>query len=210
MYRVGVDIGGTFTDWVMADADGSPHVVKTPTAPDGFTGVFDAMAMAGIDGSEIDSFAHGTTLGTNALIERRLPRVAMVTTEGLTGFLTQAARGAKEDIWDIYDESPRPSIVRQRDRLEVNERTLSSGEIRTPVDDAEARKIAGILRSRGIRTIAVCFLHSYANGANERRMKEIILEEYPEALVRTSFETSRGSSNTNVSRQRCSTSGSFP
>ena len=190
MYRVGVDIGGTFTDWVMADPDGVLTVVKTPTTQDGFSGVFDDIGKASVDGNDIDSIAHGTTLGTNALIERRLPRVAMVTTRGLSGFLTQAARGAKEDIWDIYHESPRPSIVRPRDRLEVSERTLSSGEIRTPLDEDEARHLARVLRGRGVRTIAICFLHSYANPVNEQKMKEIILEEYPDALVRSSHETS--------------------
>ncbi|MDE0601725.1 MAG: hydantoinase/oxoprolinase family protein [bacterium] len=188
-FRIGVDIGGTFTDWVMADPEGEVQVVKTPTTPDGYAGVFNAMNEAGVTGERFRSFAHGTTLGTNALIERRLPRVAMVTTRGVTAVLTQAARGSKEDIWDIYHESPRPSIVRPRDRLEVTERTLSSGEVRTPLDEEEARAVARILRGRGIRTIAVCFLHSYTNGRNERRMKEIILEEFPEALVRTSHET---------------------
>ena len=188
-FRIGVDIGGTFTDWVMADPEGGVQVVKTPTTPDGFGGVFNAMDEAEVTGDRFRSFAHGTTLGTNALIERRLPRVAMVTTRGVTAVLTQAARGSKEDIWDIYHESPRPSIVKPRDRLEVTERTLSSGEVRTPLDEMEARAVARILRGRGIRTIAVCFLHSYTNGRNERRMKEIILEEFPEALVRTSHET---------------------
>ena len=190
MYRVGVDIGGTFTDWVMSDAEGTLTVIKTPTTRDGFSGVFDDMDKASVEGHDIDSIAHGTTLGTNALIERRLPRVAMVTTRGLSGFLTQAARGAKEDIWDIYHESPRPSIVRPRDRLEITERTLSSGEIRSPLAEDEARHLARVLRDRGIRTIAICFLHSYANPTNEQRMKEIILEEYPDALVRSSHETS--------------------
>ncbi|WP_420613316.1 hydantoinase/oxoprolinase family protein [Candidatus Spongiisocius sp.] len=188
-FRVGVDIGGTFTDWVMADRAGNVRVVKTPTTPDGFSGVFDAMDEAGATGERFRSFAHGTTLGTNALIERRLPRVAMVTTKGITAVLTQSARGAKEDIWDIYHESPRPSIVRPRDRLEVTERTLSSGVIRQALDENEARRVARILRGRGTRTVAVCFLHSYTNGSNEARMREIILEEYPEALVRTSHET---------------------
>lgn len=187
--RIGVDIGGTFTDWVMADDTGGVRVVKTPTTGDGFSGVFNAMDEAEVTGARFRSFAHGTTLGTNALIQRRLPRVAMVTTRGVTAVLTQAARGSKEDIWDIYHPSPRPSIVKPRDRLEVTERTLSSGEIRTPLHEEEARRVAKILRGRGIRTIAVCFLHSYTNGRNEQRMKEIILEEHPEALVRTSHET---------------------
>ncbi len=187
--RIGVDIGGTFTDWVMVDQQGRVEVIKTPTTPDGFSGVFNAMDEAEVNGQKFNFFAHGTTLGTNALIQRRLPRVAMVTTRGVTAVLTQAARGSKEDIWDIYDESPRPSIVKPRDRLEVTERTLSSGEIRILLDEKEARKVARVLRGRGIRTIAICFLHSYTNGRNEQRMKEIILEEYPEALVRTSNET---------------------
>ena len=187
--RIGVDIGGTFTDWVMVDGDGAVRVVKTPTTGDGFSGVFNAMGEAAVSGDRFLSFAHGTTLGTNALIQRRLPRVAIVTTRGVTAVLTQAARGSKEDIWDIFHPSPKPSIVRPRDRLEVTERTLSSGEIRTPLDETEARAVARVLRGRGIRTIAVCFLHSYANGCNEQRMKEIILEEHPRALVRTSHET---------------------
>ncbi len=187
--RIGVDIGGTFTDWVMVTGEGEVRVVKTPTTRDGFGGVFNAMDEAGVAGDRFLSFAHGTTLGTNALIQRRLPRVAIVTTKGVTAVLTQAARGSKEDIWDIYHDSPRPSIVKPRDRLEVAERTMSSGEIRTPLNETEARRAARILRGRGIRAIAVCFLHSYANGRNERRMKEIILEEFPEALVRTSHET---------------------
>ncbi len=188
-FRIGVDIGGTFTDWVMVGENGLVRVVKTPTTRDGFSGVFGAMDKAGVEGDRFRSFAHGTTLGTNALIQRRLPRVALVTTRGISAVLTQAARGSKEDIWDIYHESPRPSIVLPRDRLEVTERTLSSGEVRSPLDETEARKIARILRGRGVRTIAVCFLHSYTNSRNEQRMKEIILEEYPEALVRTSHET---------------------
>src|SRR5438309_8908281 len=98
MYRVGVDIGGTFTDWVMVDPGGKVSVVKTPTTSDAHGGVFNAMSESHVLGSQIESFAHGTTLGTNALVERRLPRVAMVTTKGLTAFLTQAGRGAKEDV----------------------------------------------------------------------------------------------------------------
>ena len=82
--QIGVDIGGTFTDWVMVGQDGGVQVVKTPTTPVAFTGVFDAMDAAGVTGDRISSFAHGTTLGTNALIERRLPRVGMITTKGLT------------------------------------------------------------------------------------------------------------------------------
>ncbi len=187
--RIGVDIGGTFTDWVMVSDEGEVRVVKTPTTQDGFSGVFNAMDEAAVAGDSFRSFAHGTTLGTNALIQRRLPRVAMVTTQGISAVLTQAARGSKEDIWDIYHESPRPSIVLPRDRLEVTERTLSSGEVRTPLDETAARALARILRGRGIRTIAVCFLHSYTNDRNERRMKEIILQEFPKALVRTSHET---------------------
>jgi N-methylhydantoinase A len=190
LYRVGVDIGGTFTDWVMVDPTGNVSVVKTPTTEDAFRGVLEALRQSGVPGRSLASFAHGTTLGTNALIERRLPRIAMITTRGLGGVLAQTGRGAKEDVWDIYDESPRPSHVPPRDRFEVEERTLSSGEIRTTLNEDDARSVSAIIRRLGIQTVAICFLHSYANGSNELRMKDILREEHPTALVSTSHETS--------------------
>ena len=190
MYKVGVDIGGTFTDWVMVDDQGNVSVVKTPTTNDAYGGVLEALGRSGVKGNEIKAFAHGTTLGTNALLQRALPRVAMVTTKDMTGFLTQVARGAKEDVWDIYDESPLPSHVPLRDRFDVEERTLSSGELRTILNEQEARAIAKIIHRRSIRVIAVCFLHSYANPANEQRMAEILVEEIPDAVISTSHETS--------------------
>ena len=189
MERVGVDIGGTFTDWVTIDDAGKMRVTKVPSTPDAYAGVFNAVNESGVDIEKLLSFDHGTTLGTNALIQRRLPRIAMITTKGFKGVMTEAARGAKEDVWDMYHDSPRPAIVPPRDRLEVEERVDYSGAIRTKLNEEDARRAVKIIKRREIKTIAICFLNSYTNGENERRMKEIVLEEYPEAIVSTSSES---------------------
>ena len=186
MERVGVDIGGTFTDWVTIDAEGKMSVTKVPSTADAYKGVFDAAKGSGVDVENLLSFDHGTTLGTNALIQRSLPRIAMVTTKGFKGLMTEAARGTKEDVWDMYDDSPKPTIVPPRDRLEVDERIDYSGKVRKKLNEDEARKAVNIIKRRGIKTIAICFINSYTNDVNERRMEEIVLEEYPEALVSTS------------------------
>ena len=188
MERVGVDIGGTFTDWVTIDADGKISVTKVPSTPGAYQGVFNALEESGVDVENLLSFDHGTTLGTNALIQRKLPRIAMITTKGFKGVMTEAARGTKEDVWDMYDNSPRPAIVPPRDRLEVEERIDYAGKVRVKLNEEEARRAVNIIKRRDINTIAICFVNSYTNDENERRMKEIVLEEYPEAVVSTSSE----------------------
>jgi N-methylhydantoinase A len=188
--RVGVDIGGTFTDCMIADEGGPVRTVKVPTTSSPYEGVFGALAEAGLAVSGLDFFAHGTTLGTNALIERTLPRIAVVTTAGMTGVLTQVARGAKQNVWHLHDGTPKPSPVPQRDRLEVTERVLSDGTIRARLNEDEATEAARTIRARGIEAVAICFLHSYANPENELRMAEIMREEHPDAAVTTSHETS--------------------
>lgn len=130
--------------------------------------------------------SHGTTVATNALITRRLPRAAVVCTEGFRDVI-EIRRANKEDLWDTYKDVARPYIPR-RDRLAVRERVDAGGRVVVPLDEAGAREVARILRKRGVAAVAVCFMNAFANGANERRMKEILEAELPGVPVAASSE----------------------
>jgi N-methylhydantoinase A len=185
--RVAVDVGGTFTDICVLDEEsGAVRVAKVPSTPDPMEGVLTGVEEAGIDLRDVVLFSHGTTVATNALITRRFPPAAMVTTAGFRDVI-EIRRGTRDDLWDAYKDVAAP-YIRRRDRLEVPERVDYSGRILEPLDEAEARRIAGILRERDVSSVAVCFVNSYANPAHERRMREILLEELPEVSVSTSSE----------------------
>jgi N-methylhydantoinase A len=185
--RAAVDVGGTFTDVCVVDeATGAMHVAKVPSTPDPFDGVLDGVRAAGIDLDRVALFSHGTTVATNALITRDFPAAAMVTTRGFRDVI-EIRRGTKQDLWDTYADVA-PPYIRRRDRLEVGERVDYGGTVLEPLDEDDARRVAGILRRRGVVTVAVCFVNSHANPANERRMQEILQEELPEARITTSSD----------------------
>jgi N-methylhydantoinase A len=183
--RVAVDVGGTFTDiCIMDETTGLIRIEKTASSPDPIDGVMSGIAKAGIDLSTVALFSHGTTVATNALITRRLPRTAMVCTQGFRDVI-EIRRANKQDLWDTYKDVVRPYVPR-RDRLVVTERIDSQGDIVTPLDEAEAREVARILKRRGVLAVAVCFINAYVNGAHERRMKEILQEALPGIPISTS------------------------
>ena len=185
--RVAVDVGGTFTDiCILDEGDGSVRVAKVPSTADPLTGVMSGVAEAGIDLSKVALFSHGTTVATNALITRRLPTAAMVTTRGFRDVI-EIRRGTKEDLWDAYKDVA-PPYVRRLNRLEVTERVDYAGDVFAPLDEDEAREVAERLRQREVATVAVCFVNSYVNPANERRMREILEEELPGVHISTSSE----------------------
>lgn len=185
--RVAVDVGGTFTDvCIFDDRSGAMRVEKLPSSLDPIDAILKGVGDAGIDLKNVALFSHGTTVATNALITRRLPRAAMVTSRGFRDII-EIRRGTKEDLWDAYKDVAPPYIPR-RDRIEVTERVDYAGEVLTELDEQDARRVAGILRRKGIETIAVCFINAHANPANERRMCEILEEELPEARVTCSSE----------------------
>jgi N-methylhydantoinase A len=186
-FRVAVDVGGTFTDiCILDEGDGSVRVAKVPSTADPLTGVMSGVVEAGIDLSKVALFSHGTTVATNALITRRLPPSAMVTTRGFRDVI-EIRRGTKEDLWDTYKDVA-PPYVRRLNRLEVTERVDYAGDVLTPLDEDEARVVAERLRQREVATVAVCFVNSYVNPANERRMREILEEELPGVHISTSSE----------------------
>jgi N-methylhydantoinase A len=185
--RVAVDVGGTFTDICILDEErGTIDVAKVPSTEDPIDAVVSGVVEAGIDLRDVVVFSHGTTVATNALITRNLPPAAMVTTRNFRDVI-EIRRGTKQDLWDAYKDVA-PPYIRRRDRFEVTERIDYAGEIVTPLDEEDARRVADVLRKRGVKTVAVCFINSYANPAHELQMRELLEEELPGVSVSTSAE----------------------
>jgi len=185
--RVAVDIGGTFTDiCILDETTNALRIAKVPSSEDPIDAALDGLAKAGIDLADVSLFSHGTTVATNALIERNLPHTAMVVTEGFRDVI-EIGRSTKEDLWDAYKDNP-PAYIRRRDRLPIAERTNSAGIVEQPIDDAQARKLAAKLDKRGYEAISICFMNSFANPANEFALKAILEEELPGVPVSTSAE----------------------
>lgn len=186
--RVAVDVGGTFTDvFIFDNASKETRVTKVPSTPeDPMRAVLDGVSRAGINLADVRLFSHGTTVATNALITRNFPKAAMVTTSGFRDVI-EIRDGTKDNLWDAYSDVSGP-YIRRRDRFEIVERTDYSGRVLEPVDDSEARKLAALLKKRGTKAVAVCFMNSYANMANELKMREILEDEIPDITVSTSAE----------------------
>ena len=183
MWKIGVDVGGTFTDlfgWNAASGERVTSKVLT-TKHDRSEGVLNAISTANIALGDIHQLVHGTTTATNALIERSFPDAAMVTTSGFRDVL-EIGRMHREYLYRPYQTKPKP-IIRRRYRYTVSERMTAKGEAFRPLDEDEARETAGRIKDAGIRSIAVCFINSYVNPDHERRMKEILLETIPDAFV---------------------------
>src|ERR1700754_3366522 len=168
---VAVDVGGTFTD-VCVLKEGRLSVAKVASTKDPIDGVMAGVEEAGIDLAQTALFCHGTTVATNALITRRLPKAAMVCTKGFRD-VVEIGRGTRDDLWDAYKDNAEP-YIRRRDRLEVGERVDHRGEVLEELDEAEAKEVARILARREVETVAVCFVNAYAHGDHEQRMAEIL------------------------------------
>ncbi len=185
--RVAVDVGGTFTDvYVQDERTGGSHVAKVPSTVNPIDGVLAGVRAAGVPLEQVVLFAHGTTVATNALITRNFPSAAMVTTAGFRDVI-EIRRGTKPDLWDTYTDVAPPPIPR-RHRLTVPERIDFEGTVIEPLDEDAARRVAHILRDRGVVTVAVCFANSHANPRHETRMCEILRDAMPDAYVTASSE----------------------
>lgn len=186
--RVAVDVGGTFTDvCIFDDADKTMRVTKVPSTPDDpMRAVIGGVERGEIDLNNVSLFSHGTTVATNALITRRFPKAALVTTKGFRDVI-EIRDGTKDELWDAYKDVSGP-YIRRRDRFEVTERVDYSGRVVETLNEDEARELARLLKKRGTTTVAVCFINAFANAENEVRMREILQEEMPEAAVSTSAE----------------------
>ena len=184
---LGIDIGGTFTDCVLLDSSGGMQLTKVPSSrTEQARCVMDGWRKLGVDGASLGAFLHGSTAGTNALIERRVGRGVLVTTKGMRDILI-VGRGGRGDIYNLQWDPPVP-LIERKDIFEVTERVLVDGSIEAPMDEAEARTVAEVIRQRGYEAVGIVFLHSYRNSVHEDRMKEIILEACPDIMVCTSSE----------------------
>ncbi len=196
-YRIGIDVGGTFTDCVLLRPDGTVTVEKTPTTTDdqsvgvldGLRRLAEAETLADVQSllGRCESIVHGTTTADNTMIQMSGASTGLIVTAGYRDEI-ELRRCFKEDIWDPALEPP-PPIARRRVRLEVAERLNAEGEVEVPLDEAGVRNAAARLRAFGVTSIAVTFLYSYLNPAHERRARELILEEFPEVeLISLSHE----------------------
>jgi N-methylhydantoinase A len=195
--RVGVDTGGTFTDVVAFDEDSGELVAtKTPSTPAdpavGFMdGIAKVLATLGVGPEAVTAVCHGTTVATNQLLEGRLGRLGFVTTEGFGALLEIARQSVPDGYGNSWFWVKPPRIVPADLVRTVGGRMDHTGAELRPFDDAQARAAARFLRDREVIAIGVCFLHAYANPAHERRMREILADEHPQAAVSLSSEVLR-------------------
>jgi len=182
---VGVDVGGTFTDLFMLDAAaGSFRTAKVPShrgaEAKGFLNGLEALGAAGID-----SIVHGTTVGTNTLLERRGPKIGIITTRGFRDALEMRRRDRRR-TWGLWGDFV--PIVDRDMRLELDERTLADGTIRNAVDPEQIRAAGKLLLDKGAQAVAIAFINAYANAQNERRALAELRKIWPNEFLTASHE----------------------
>lgn len=198
MIRVGVDVGGTFTDIILENHDADKNevtVTKVSSTPhdqsEGVVkGVLQVCQLAGVKPSDIDMLYHGTTVATNMVIERDGAEVGMLTTRGFRDIL-HMARHKRPHNFSLQYEVPWQSkpLVKRRNRIPITERLMPpTGEIEVPMNEDEVRAAAELLKKRGINSIIIAFLFSFLNNDHEMRAKEIVSSIHPDAYIYTSSE----------------------
>jgi len=185
-YRVGVDIGGTFTDLCLADGDGVVAIAKTLSTKDSPADavervLVEALADTGTSAGELSSFVHGTTLFTNAIVERKGARTALLTTRGFRDVL-EIGRERRYELYDLQVELPVPLVPRHL-RFDVPERLLADGSEAEPLDEEYVERLARELEAAGVEAVGVGFLHSYASPEHERRAAAAIERAAPSLRV---------------------------
>jgi N-methylhydantoinase A len=192
--RIGIDVGGTFTDVVLIDdRSGQIHYTKTLTTPANraigvMNGLAQILELAAVEAAQIDYIVHGTTTGTNALIERKGARTGLITTAGFRDVL-EIARIERPDagLYDIFVDLPAPLVPRYL-RAEVSERVAADGQVVRPLDEESARAAIHYLQAQKVEAIAVSLIFSFRNPNHERRIRELCCRLFPEAVVSLSSE----------------------
>jgi N-methylhydantoinase A len=188
--RVGVEVGGTFTDLIAIEGT-EVRVAKVPSVPrNPEQGVFAALAAARIPLAQVTDLVHGSTVATNAVLERKGALTAFVTTAGFRDLLL-IQRQDRPKVYQLVYQKP-ASVVERRDVIEIEERMLADGSVATPLDEALAEQaLRKALAARPYRAVAICLLHAYANPEHERRLAGLIRKHFPELYVSCSSDISR-------------------
>jgi N-methylhydantoinase A len=189
--RVGVDIGGTFTDVVLQTAEGALHLAKVSTRADdmaqavvdGVTGLLDRV---GLSPAAVREVVHGTTVGSNAILQRRGARTGLITTRGFRDVL-EIGRIRTPSMFDLTWKKPEP-LVPRRWRVEADERMAADGTVVRPLDVEGLLATAGWLVAEGVESVALCFLNSYINPAHERQARDALAAAFPQLALTASYE----------------------
>lgn len=195
MKRLGIDVGGTFTDVVLIDDQSAKHwSVKVPTTPSNrvigaVNGFNEILKISGLSSADIDFIGHGTTMATNMIVEHKGARTAFITTRGFRDILEirRVYRHDRADLYDLQFDAPKP-LVRRRWCLELDERIGADGTVAKAPDVAEIEALAGAIASSDIEAVAVCLINSYANPAHERQVLDILRARLPDRFVTASFD----------------------
>ena len=189
-YRVGVDVGGTFTDlYLLDEASGNAVRHKLPSSPDRphrapITGLVEILEMAGAEPAEVAFVGLGTTVATNALLERKGAVTGLLTTRGFRDLL-EIGRQKRPQVYDLFARKPPPLIPRER-RLDVDERMAADGTVVRPLDAADLTSALERLLASGVESIAICFLNSYVDPAHEQLAAALIRERWPDGTISAS------------------------
>src|ERR1700682_5951145 len=188
MYRIGIDVGGTFTDLVAVDESGRATLAKTASTPEdpsigvmaGLTSLAGALTLdrPGLF-ARTERIVHGTTVATNALLERKGARVGLLTTEGHRDVL-EMREGLKDDRYNLRMAAPEPLAPRAR-RIGVRERIRADGRVDTPLHARSLKRSIRQLKDQRVEAVAVCYLHSYRNPRHEEATRAALARDMPEA-----------------------------
>lgn len=190
MYRIGIDVGGTFTDVTLLNSEtGRYYTYKlSSTLQDQSlaiaNGTKETLELYGVPVSEIEYFGHGTTVATNMIIERKGAKTALITTKGFRDLL-EIGRQTRPSLYNIMEDKPE-TLVKRSLRKEISERVTAKGDILRDVDRDEVRAVLKELKEQGVESIAVCFLFSFLNSRNEKIVEDCIKEVWPEAYYSVS------------------------
>jgi N-methylhydantoinase A len=187
--RLGVDVGGTFTDLVLVADDGRVNIEKVVSRPgQGLASILEGLAQLAVEPTAVDQISYGTTIATNSVIERKGARVGMLCTRGFRDVLDHQ-RWHRRTLYDLHQTRPEP-LVPRRHRLEVTERVSAAGEILREIDEQDVVNALTVFEQQGIESIAVCFLNAHANGSNERAARQVIERDGRARYVSVSSEIS--------------------
>lgn len=192
MYRIGIDVGGTFTDFTLIDEkDGKVSFFKVPSTPHDPSeaierGISGLIVQEQISPAEISFLGHGTTVATNLIIERKGAKAGLITTRGFRDVL-ELARQTRPHLYDYTVTKP-AALVPRKWRIEVTERLLATGEVKTALDHEEVATAAQILKDAGVEAVAICFMHAYRNPSHEQQAREIVRKILPDAYISISSE----------------------